>query len=264
MFLADMAKPAVEAEAKAVRKAQADDPIALSYVRSYHVIRTGVGVLGAALPFVLVLGRAALDGWWSLLGSLSAYYHTGMRDIFVGTLVVVGILLLTYKIADRKIDNGLSSFAGVFAIGVALFPTAIPAGLRPIVTPTPIQEWLSEDRSQLIHFLCAGLFILCLMLLCVFFAYGELEPETEVFDGRRGVVPPKAWFSIHLAMAFLILAAAVFIIVTQLWGILDTYSVLIGEAVAIWAFGVSWFLKGFDLKVLRPRGPETGRSMRAA
>ncbi len=260
MILAEMAKPTVEAEAQAVKRAEHNDPVALSYVRSYHLIRTAVGFLGSALPFILVLGWAGLHGWWSLLGSLSAYYHTGMRDFFVGILVVVGILLLTYKIADRQRDSLLSSLAGIFAIGVALFPTAIPPGLQPTVTPTPIQEWLTEERSQLIHFICAGLFILCLMLLCVFFAYGELEPETEEFDGQRGVVPPKAWFTVHLSMALLILLSALFIVVTQLLHVWDTYSVLIGEAVAIWAFGVSWFLKGMDLKILRPRPEETARS----
>lgn len=253
MFLAEMAKPAVDAEATAVKKAEHNDPVALSYVRSYHLIRTAVGLLGSLLPFILVLGWAALHGWWSLQGSLSAYYHTGMRDFFVGILAVVGILLLTYKIADKKVDGVLSSLAGILALGVALVPTAIPDGLRPTVTPTPIQEWLSEERSQVIHFTCAGLFILCLMLLCVFFAYGELDPQTEEFDGRRGVVPPKAWFTVHLSMAILILLSALFIAVTQLVHVWETYSVLVGEAVAIWAFGVSWLLKGVDLKVLRPR-----------
>lgn len=257
MILAEMARPAVVAEASAVKKAEHDDPVALSYVRSYHLIRTAVGILGSALPFILVLGWAALHGWWSLQGSLSAYYHTGMRDFFVGILVVVGILLLTYKIADMKPDGILSSLAGSLAIGVALFPTAIPDDLRPSVTPTPIQEWLTESRSQAIHFTCAGLFMFCLMLLCVIFAYGELAPETEEFNGQRGIVPPKAWFSIHLAMAILILAAILFILGTQLLGVFDRYSILIGEAVAIWAFGVSWFLKGVDLKILRPRSTET-------
>ncbi len=261
MFLKELAEPAVQAEATAVKRAAHDDPVALSYVRSYHLIRTAVGLLGSLLPFILVLGWAALHGWWSLLGSLSAYYHTGMRDFFVGILVVVGILLLTYKIADRERDSLLSSLAGIFAIGVALFPTAIPPGLQPTVTPTPIQEWLTEERSQFIHFVCAGLFILCLMLLCMFFAYGELEPETEEFDGQRGVVPPGAWFTVHLSMAILILVSVLFIVATQLWDVWDTYSILIGEAVAIWAFGVSWFLKGFDLKVLRPRGAESPQSL---
>ena len=38
-----------------------------------------------------------LGGWATeFQGSMSAYYHTGMRDIFVGTLCAIGVFLLIY------------------------------------------------------------------------------------------------------------------------------------------------------------------------
>jgi hypothetical protein len=68
------------------QKAIMNDPeINNQLVIPYLTLRRTVGILGIALPFVLILG-----GWivfkTSLQGSLSAYYHTGMRDVFVGIL----------------------------------------------------------------------------------------------------------------------------------------------------------------------------------
>lgn len=47
-------------------------------------------------------------------GSISAYYHTSMRDLFVGGLTVVGFMLLTYM-AGRKNrpDRGSARFRGI-------------------------------------------------------------------------------------------------------------------------------------------------------
>jgi hypothetical protein len=61
------------------------DPSTARYVSSYLIMRTVVGLLGIALPFVLVL----VDGVWFdsspfLRESLSAYYYSGARELFVG------------------------------------------------------------------------------------------------------------------------------------------------------------------------------------
>jgi hypothetical protein len=56
-------------------------------VRTYLGMRLALGVLGIALPFLLVV----VDWWlieWDLRGSMSAYYHSSSRDLFVGGLVV--------------------------------------------------------------------------------------------------------------------------------------------------------------------------------
>src|SRR5215212_5638041 len=57
------------------------------YVRSFLIMRTLVGVLGIALPILLVL----VDGVWFdgspfLRESLSTYYCSGARELFVGGL----------------------------------------------------------------------------------------------------------------------------------------------------------------------------------
>ncbi|GAA2611899.1 hypothetical protein GCM10010399_48480 [Dactylosporangium fulvum] len=90
------------------------------YLRSYLLMRAVIGFVGVALPFVLVLGDWALEhGSLLAKGSLSAYFYSGMRDVFVGCLCVTGVFLMTYKVFEHTLDNLLSSVAGVAALGVA-------------------------------------------------------------------------------------------------------------------------------------------------
>lgn len=53
-------------------------------VVSYLTIRRAIGVSGLLLPLALVLG-----GWFAgvpIQDNMSSYYHTPLRDIFVGML----------------------------------------------------------------------------------------------------------------------------------------------------------------------------------
>jgi len=219
-----------------------------SISRSYFLMRMLVGVLGLALPVVLLLGDLFfLRDSFSVRGSLSAYYHSGMRDIFVGILAVVGILLITYKITERNRDNILSMIAGVSAMGVALFPTGIPSGVDAALTP--LQDRLGEGVTEFIHFSFAAAFILCLGLMCYDFARRErLRPQKRA--GHDAHQSPEFWYGFHLSMAVLIGLAAAFIVLTQALGVFDNHSILIGEIVVTVAFGLSWLFKGLDRDVL--------------
>ena len=66
-----------------------------SMVFSYLALRKSIGFLAIALPFVVSLG-ALIFFQTGLQKSISSYYHTDMRDVFVGTLCVIGFFLLSY------------------------------------------------------------------------------------------------------------------------------------------------------------------------
>ena len=64
------------------------------YVRSYVFTRFAIGVLGVLLPLMLVFLEPALfDGLPAPRGSLSAYYYSGLREVFVGGLWAIGVFL---------------------------------------------------------------------------------------------------------------------------------------------------------------------------
>jgi hypothetical protein len=94
---------------------------------SYTMLRQAVGIMGMALPFVLILG-AWLFFHTCLRGSISAYYYTHMRDVLVGTLWVIGFFLLSYHGPDGRnsIDDWAGNLACIFAVGASLFPTDPP------------------------------------------------------------------------------------------------------------------------------------------
>ncbi len=194
------------------------------YIRSYLMMRAAVGGLGIALPILLILVDSVWLGhhpFWR--DSLSAYYYSGARDLFVGILCATAVFLIAYKAFERNLDNLLATVAGVGAVLVALFPTSRPGagGL------TPIQERLGETAVKTAHFTGAFVLIGSLGVLCYFF-------------GLRG----------HWSCAGVIAAAILFIPVTS-WGFHFEQSLLVGEIASVWAFGFSWLAKGLELDVLR-------------
>src|SRR5664279_5088914 len=91
-------------------------------VVSYPGLRRSGGYLGIALPFVLVLGRFVLRQCPALQDSISAYYHTDLRNILVGDLCAIAVFLIACK-GYTTADAILGDLAGLCAVGVAFFPT---------------------------------------------------------------------------------------------------------------------------------------------
>jgi hypothetical protein len=213
------------------------------YVRSYLWMRVGVGLLGIALPFVLVLvDKAAFHGNPFPRGSLSVYYWSGMRDEFVGILAATGIFLLTYKIAERNLDNTLSLVAGASAIVISLFPTGEPPYEH--LPSTPLQNLLGESTVKWVHFTASGAFLVSLAVITFFF--GVREGNRPPRPGNRS---PTFWRSFHWTCTGVMALALLWIVITLSVG-WPPRALLIGECVSAWAFGVSWLLKGAELDML--------------
>ena len=222
------------------------------YVRSYLVMRLLVGALGVALPFALVLvDGLAFDGDPFPRDSLSAYYYSGARELFVGTLSATGVFLFTYKVAERTLDNTLSIVAGIAVAFVAVFPTARPSDA---VQLTPLQDLLGETLVSAVHYVAAAVFIVSLGVISFFF--GVREGTRPPREGRRS---PSFWRLFHWGCAAAIGVALVWIAVTELVG-WPQRSLLYGEAAAAWAFGASWLAKGAELDILRGNTPAPARA----
>jgi hypothetical protein len=229
------------------------------YLRSYLLMRAVIGLMGVGLPIVLLLGDGLLlEGDALPRGSLSAYYHSGMRDVFVGTLSVIAIFLITYKVFEHHLDNVLSIVAGVAALGVALFPTGRPSTSNTL--PTPLQEQLGETAVATVHYVSAVVFILLLAAMSYIFGIREGN-RTQNRRDRMARRSPLFWRRYHWGCTIVIGLALLFVIVTKATDWLDDYSLLIGEIVAVFAFGASWLAKGLELDVLLR--PETARKLGA-
>ena len=214
------------------------------YVRAFLRLRVLVGALGLALPFALVL----IDGVWLdgpfLRGSLSAYYYSGAREVFVGALTAIGVFLIAYKVAEVNLDNTLSVVAGAAVVCVALFPTSSARAAL-----TPLQEEMGETFVSTIHYGAAAVFISSLAVISYF--YGKREGQREPRPGQRR--SPRFWRTFHWACAAAIAAALAFILFTEIFDVGPRRSLLYGEVASVWAFAISWLWKGLEVDMLRGR-----------
>jgi hypothetical protein len=220
-----------------------EEPEEKRYVRSYLWTRILVGALGIALPPLL----AFVDGLWFdgdpfPRTSLSDYYYSGARELFVGVLCAVGVFLITYKVAEKNLDNTLSCFAGGAAAAVALFPTNPPGD----VALTSLQERLGESVVAGIHYGAAALFITSLGVLSFCFGIREGKPDSRPQRRSR-----KFWRWFHWGCAGVIALALLWMLGDAIfeWG--PRHTLFIGETVSVLAFAVSWLLKGAELDMLR-------------
>ena len=214
------------------------------YVRSYLMMRLAVGALGVGLPLFLVLFDGALLGGHPVLrNSLSAYYYSGAREVFVGTLGAMGVFLITYKLAEVNLDNTLSWVAGATVIVVALSPTERSDS---VVGLTLLQSQFGESSVGRIHIIAAALFFLS--LAGISFCYGLREGKRP----RGNRFSPRFWRNYHWICAGIIGLALVWCVATRKLHFGPSRSLWFGEVVALGAFGVSWLGKGWELFGLRP------------
>lgn len=205
-------------------KTVAQDPV--SYVISYLSLRKAIGLIGIALPVVLVVGKWIIQGP-GIESSISSYYHTDMGDVLVGSLCAIAVFLMSYRGYERK-DDIAGDLACIFAIGVALFPT------------TPDTGATEQDKViGIIHYCFAIAFFLTLAYFSlILFRKGKPNPTPRKLMRNK----------VYTICGYIILACiAAIVIVSQMSEDSPIHSlspVFWLEAIAIWAFGWSWFTKG--------------------
>ena len=224
----------------------------IMYLRSYLLMRAIIGFVGVSFPVVLILGDHLLDSDApGVRGSLSAYYYSGMRDFFVGGLATAGIFLITYKVFEKSLNNVLSIIGGLAALGVAFFPTSRSEGINAPLTP--LQTRLGEVTVSHVHFTSAGVFMVSLAIISFFFGLQEGRRTQDRPTGRARL-SPRFWRWFHWFCTVLILGAVVFVIESKQQHVVEGNPVLVGEVIALVAFGLSWFFKGLELNILLGTG----------
>lgn len=90
-------------------------------LRTYTALRVGsIGVI-ATLAIAIWLDRAG-SPTHCLQGSISAYYYTDVRSVFVGTLLVLGFTMIVLW-GKTPTENGFLNLAGMLAPIVAFAPS---------------------------------------------------------------------------------------------------------------------------------------------
>jgi len=207
---------------------------------SYHKLQQTVGWIALLMPIVVRLLAYAFNRIFTT-NSISAYYYTSQRDLFVGALVVGGLLLAFFRTDDHK-DRWIAFIAGLAAIGIALFPMDIAAGV--LVSPDTANP---ESEAKLVqalksgphgplgyHFLFVGVFFLLTFYLVTFRFRSNTPPNpTHQKRQRNGV---------YLVCGGLMGLAFVWIGV--LWVLDKQSSIFWPETLAVMSFAAAWLVKG--------------------
>jgi hypothetical protein len=199
-----------------------------SLVLSYLDLRKAVGIIGFALPFVLALGKILLEGP-GIESSISGYYYTDMRNVFVGSLCAIGVFLMSTRGYDRR-DEIAGILACVFAVGVALFPTTSDVGAT-----------LQEKIIGRVHLSFAALLFLTL-------AYFSLALFTQTSSDKHPTPRKLQRNTVYRVCGYTILASILLNVVVLLPPVKPLFERLTPvfwlESLAVVAFGVSWLVKG--------------------
>ncbi len=232
------------------------------WVKSYMNVRFFVGLIGLLLPLSLSFFITWTTGrWWHIEDSFSAFYYTGSRDIFVGSLCAVGVFLFSYKLSDRNADgvptreSRVSTLGGLGALVLAIFPTSRPPSVDAALTP--LQARFGEGTVSNIHFIGAAVFIVSLMLVAIEFARAEgpdsPRPLDQNVDHEAQMARRRLMWWVHIGAATAIFCAGAFYIIYSRTNPDFRYTLYITEFVTSVAFGVSWLVKGAE--TFRLRGP---------
>ena len=201
-----------------------DDDTRRSLLMSHLTLRRVLGVLGIPLPIVLAVWGFALSGWsLELQDSISDYYSLRTRDAFVGTLCIVAWFLFAYRGYERK-DDIAGYLACVLALGVAFFPNT------------------GDDWEPIVHFSSAAGLFLVLSFFSIF-----------IFTKSRGYRTPQKRLrnKVYMTCGIVMLVCMALIGWYKLYFedtfIADYKPMFWLESLMIWAFGISWFVKGETL-----------------
>jgi hypothetical protein len=201
---------------------------------AYAYLQIWIGLVAFTMPIVLVLGNWALGG--STQGSISAYYYTKVGAWFIGSQFVLGVFFLSYNyrpLPRYGWDNILSNVACVAMIIVAVIPT--------------VQPGTEGSFGSIFHLIAAGLVFVLLAYFAFFrFTMTKAGEPITAKKRQRNVVYRVCGGIIAVAIVLLLVVVAVD--EPKSW-----HAVLVLESIAIFAFGVSWLVKGGFLGILADR-----------
>jgi hypothetical protein len=244
----------------------------LKHVRAtYRLLRIGMGWLALVYPaFLVVVGVALFDVPWQ--PSISDYYYAlpaslplpaeclvagaqrscadawtvkavelsfPMRSFFCGGLISIGFFLILYQ-GFSWLENVALNLAGLFAIGVAIFPmNKIPYGSA---WPT----WA--------HFLCA-----IALFVCMWFVSRFCAKDTLIFfgDDRAKVAAYEARYRrISWAMAAVIGAGLIYFVARRTLDALFPWTLFVIEAVGVAIFASYWMMKSREIEQHQVKAPQ--------
>lgn len=216
--------------------------------------------------------------------SISHYYYAHFwGGPFIGSLVFIATYLFVYRGEDAKgAEARLSTFAGFAALGVAIFPTSHHGCDQPgfaarafadfdtLTEPDKVLALIGRDSvdqyfrmmplAEWIHY-GSALILFVFLAWFSFFVFTTVDEDQKNPDGslrEEKIRRNRLYYVCGSVMVVSILTlVAHFVAVTFLGQSGDRWSAgnwtFWCEAFALWAFGISWMVKGRFFETLKDR-----------
>ena len=208
-----------------------------SIVISYLQLRTIIGLLGICLPLICTAGTVFFNNF-SVLDSISMYYYTNIRDVFVGVMVCISAFLITYQ-GYNSFDNVITNIIGVAGIFIAWFPCQNLNFTEPVSV-----LMLDSVVTNYLHLAAVLVFFTLLAINSMFnFTKSDSPVRRKSRKYHRNVL--------YLVSGIIILVCLIILIFITLFTNAtfreNTKISLVLESTMLLAFGISWLVKGGTL-----------------
>lgn len=206
--------------------------------RTYVWLRRLLVIVTSIFLLALASYRAKnmMNGKPNAENSISAYYYHDnqdwpMRDLFVGSLCAMGLMLLAYQ-GFRDAEDYALNFAGIFLVGVAFVPMEAPAGKT---------SWVAVPEA---HYASAAIFFLSIIYVTWFRSHDTLGEIT----GERRTKYKNAYRLTGLFMTLVLIGTGVAASLHRADRTRYGDYLLWAEFFGVFAFWLFWLVKTVELE----------------
>jgi len=210
-------------------------------------LRKTIGILGMALPLLLIISLYIFSGFAGPLESISHYYYTRVSGVFIRIMCILAIFLIIYK-GKEPIDLIVSVIAGIAALFVVMFPTDNISEICQDSAKSYSVTILSKNEfRENFHFISAAVFLGCLAYMSIFlFTKSNKSKEKR---GTNKIIRNRIYrvcgVIMILAMLVIFLGGFCKLIPEDVY---RSHQITFWmEALAVESFGFSWLVKGETL-----------------
>ena len=238
--------------------------------KTYRYLRIGivaaVVLLGAAV--VLERSKVAPDCWQT---SISAYYYTPARAVFVGALMAIGMSLIVIK-GSTGWEDVLLNAAGMLAPVVALVPIGnpgacwsikpepLPTVTNPVTNDLELAPWVErniENNIEALLWAGAAAVVAAALIAGIAFAVGARRGERPTLAPLWTGPQRGTFFSLIAVGAALVVGAVLFatwdrfeenahgLAAYAMFGFLAAAAVV--NALECRKFGLRWYVRLYGL-----------------
>ena len=218
------------------------------FVISYLALRKSIGLAGVLLPIILLIGSSVNN--YEILPSLSHYFHSSMKIIFVGFIFAIAFFLWTYN-GNSMLEKYICSAAAICALIVAIIPTKndiFPLEAGVVYTIDNFSGFICPaiNKANSIvycHLIFAAIFFILLSILVL---------HCFIKDERASIGPTGSRITLYKICGWGMLAS-IAIIALNFWFTFcenDFPITFVFESITLELFGLAWLVKGEILKPL--------------